>query len=75
MKQSIQEKIDEIKRMASTSTPIPFQKKTSDLHRNDSLAKVIRTQKDADRFMIELEIATRMAEKAAEREKQKQIND
>lgn len=63
MKQSIQDKINGLKKLAQTSPlePSPKNKKTS-ITATDSLAKVIRTQKEADAFMADLETAIKMAQ-------------
>ena len=63
MKQSIQDKINNLKKLAETSPlkPSPKDKKSS-ITAGDSLAKVIKTQKEADAFMADLETAIKMAQ-------------
>lgn len=58
MNQRIQKKIDEYKKMASSHKGhITLTPSKSD--RQDSLAAVIRSKKDADEFMAELENAVK----------------
>lgn len=61
MKQSIQDKINGLKKLAKTSPLEPSPKKTS-ITAGDSLAKVIRTQKEADAFMADLKVAIKLAQ-------------
>jgi hypothetical protein len=58
MNQRIQHKIDEYKKMASSHRGhVTAARSTS--NRQDSLATVIRSKKDADEFMAELESAVK----------------
>lgn len=58
MNQRIQHKIDEYKKMASSHKGhVTSSRATSS--RQDSLATVIRSKKDADEFMAELESAVK----------------
>jgi len=60
MNQRIQHKIEQYKKMAGANTG-----KTPDTHttgnRTDSLGQVIRSKKDADEFLAELETAFKRA--------------
>jgi hypothetical protein len=62
MKKSIEDKINEIIKMAQASKPSSTQtKKLSG--EGDSLSKAITNKKDADMFLAELELAIKMAHK------------
>jgi len=58
MNQRIQHKIDEHKKMASSHTGNVMASRSTST-RQDSLAAVIRSKKDADEFMAELESAVK----------------
>lgn len=61
MKQTIQQKIDQYKITARNQgrNPKPVQSKSV---RNDGLAQVIRSQKDAENFMAELRSIVKRAQ-------------
>ena len=61
MKKSIQDKIDAIKKLAQSADAQSYVKSKKSASRQDSLAKVITTQKQADEFMADLETAIRLA--------------
>lgn len=61
MKQSIRDKINEIKKLAQTSPLESTKAKRSSISTDDSLAKIITTQKEADTFMADLETAIKIA--------------
>lgn len=60
MNQRIQQKIDQYRKIAKSQiiNTVPTQSKSS---RTDGLAKVIRSQKDADNFMAELNSVIKQA--------------
>jgi hypothetical protein len=58
MNQRIQRKIDEYKKVASTHIGYVIGSRLTSI-RQDSLATVIRSKKDADEFMAELESAVK----------------
>ncbi len=58
MNNSIQKKIEQYKRMANSHTGNASSTSSRNT-RNDSLAQVIRSKKDADDFMAELESAAK----------------
>ncbi len=63
IKQSVQDKIDRMKKLAKESnSKSADSKKRSSISREDSLAKIITTQKQADVFMADLETAIRIAQ-------------
>ncbi len=63
IKQSVQDKIDSMKKLAKESnSKFTDCKKRSPIAREDSLAKIITTQKEADAFMTDLETAIRIAQ-------------
>lgn len=62
MKQSIQDKINDIKKLAQTSSAAyPVKERKNSIPVQDSLAKAIRNQKEADIFLAELELAIKKA--------------
>lgn len=64
IKQGVQDKIDRIKKLAEESdSKSADNKERSSITREDSLAKIITTQKEADAFMADLETAIRIAHK------------
>lgn len=62
MKKNIKEKIDRLKKLAKESPlePTPNAKKSA-ITMEDSLAKIIITQKAADAFMTDLDSAIKLA--------------
>jgi hypothetical protein len=54
MNPTIQHKIEQYKKMASSSTSSAISNRSTS-NRQDSLGEVIRTKKEADQFMAELE--------------------
>jgi len=64
VKKSIQDKINDIKKLAqASSADYPIKEKKSSTRAQDSLSKAIRNKKDADIFLAELEAAIKMAQK------------
>ncbi|SEA75877.1 hypothetical protein [Pedobacter hartonius] len=62
MNKFIQEKLEEYMRIAKASTPRPIT--TTELpamFRNDSLSSVIRSKEDAERFMAELDMISKLS--------------
>lgn len=62
MEKRIQEKIDKYKKAAKSQPPLTAEHvrhAADDLLTDDSLSKVIRTKKDADNFMNELDRLTK----------------
>ena len=64
MKKSIQDKIDAIKKQArESSAAYSVKERKNPMAAQDSLAKVIRNQKEADVFLAELEAVIKKAQK------------
>lgn len=64
MKKSIQDKINDVKKLAqASSVDYPIKEKKSAVHAQDSLSKAITNKKDADLFLAELEAVIKMAQK------------
>jgi hypothetical protein len=64
IKHSVQDKIDRMKKLAEESdSKSTDNKERSSITREDSLAKIITNQKEADAFMADLETAIRLANK------------
>jgi hypothetical protein len=64
VKKSIQDKIDAIKKQAqASSATYPVREMKNPMAAQDSLAKVIRNQKEADIFLAELEAVIKQAQK------------
>jgi hypothetical protein len=62
VKKSIQDKIDAIKKQArASSAAYSVKERKNPMAAQDSLAKVIRNQKEADIFLAELETAIKKA--------------
>jgi hypothetical protein len=62
VKQSVQNKIDEITRLARTQQLAGSICYVKDSNREDSLSKVIRNQEDANQFMADLEAAIKLSQ-------------
>lgn len=64
IKQSVQDKIDRMKKLAEESdSQSADNTERSSITREESLAKIITTQKEAEAFMADLETAIRIAHK------------
>ena len=63
MKESIQHKLDNIKKLAQASKgSFSSTEKKSSVQVQDSLSKAIRTKEAADRFLAELEFVIKQAQ-------------
>ena len=63
MKQSIQDKINEIKKLAqASSAAYSVKERKNPMAAQDSLVKAIRNQKEADIFLAELEAVIKKAQ-------------
>ena len=63
MTEAIQAKIDAIKKLAQSADAEYYVKSKNSSSRQDSLAKVIKTKKQADEFLADLETTMRKARK------------
>jgi hypothetical protein len=64
VKQSIQDKINDIKKLAqASSAAYPVKERKNPIAVQDSLVKAIRNQKEADIFLEELEAVIKKAQK------------
>ena len=73
MKKTIQEKLDDLRKMAKRSV-----NQTPDVRtpaKPDSLMSAIRSKKDADMFMAQVEAVTRMAQAEYLASKEKESED
>lgn len=63
MKESIQHKLDNIKKLAQASKgSFSYTEKKSSVQVQDSLAKAIKTKEEADRFLAELDFVSKQAQ-------------
>lgn len=62
MKQSIQHKIGDLKKLAQASRNISSNEKKTSIEVQDSLAKAITNKKEASLFLAELEAAIKLAQ-------------
>lgn len=61
MKEKIQENINQIKKLATSSCNQNASKATESIRTNDSLSKAVRNSKEADIFLAELDAAFKVA--------------
>jgi len=62
MKESIQQKLDNMKKLAQASKGRYIPTQRSSIQVNDSLSKAIKTKEEADRFLAELEWVIKQAQ-------------